>query len=81
MSAIALSTPLPDPRIRPTLSVPEAGSHLGIARDSAYRAARRGEIPTIHVGRRVVVPTAALWKMLGLDVEADARNHAVAAGV
>jgi excisionase family DNA binding protein len=49
---------------RPTLSVPEAGQVLGIARGSAYEAARRGEIPTIKIGQRLRVPTAKLLAML-----------------
>jgi len=47
-----------------TISVPEAGRRLGIGRNSAYEAARNGEIPNIRVGRRVVVPLAALERLL-----------------
>ncbi len=43
-----------------TVSVPEAGALLGICRASAYDAARRGDIPTIRIGRRVRVPTPQL---------------------
>lgn len=59
--------PLPDPAVRPTLTVEEAGHYLNIARASAYAAARRGDIPTIRVGRRLLVPTASLRRMLDLD--------------
>jgi excisionase family DNA binding protein len=38
---------------------------LGISRQSAYNAARRGEIPTVRVGRRVLVPLARLNELLG----------------
>jgi len=48
---------------------PEVGGVLGLSRASTYEAARRGDIPTIRFGRRVVVPTAALRRMLGLDSE------------
>jgi excisionase family DNA binding protein len=47
-----------------TVDVPIAGSVLGVSRDSAYEAARRGEIPVLRFGRRIVVPVAALRKML-----------------
>jgi Helix-turn-helix domain len=57
---------LPDPRKRPTIPVPEAGQILGLSRASAYDAANRGEIPTLRIGRRLVVPTARLLAMLGL---------------
>jgi excisionase family DNA binding protein len=46
------------------LSVPAAGRMLGIARNAAYEAARSGEIPTIRVGGRVLVPKVALHAML-----------------
>ena len=56
---------------RPTCTVPEAAAVLGISRDSAYRAAERGDIPSIRIGKRVVVPTARLRKLLGLDTPAQ----------
>jgi excisionase family DNA binding protein len=37
---------------------------LGISRAFAYEAVRRGEIPSIRIGRRVLVPRAALERML-----------------
>lgn len=49
---------------RKTMSVGEAAQVLGISRNSAYTAARRGEIPTIKIGRLVLVPTAALDRMV-----------------
>lgn len=54
--------------MRPTVSVPEAGRLLGLGRDAAYDCARRGDIPTIRLGRRVVVPTPRLLAMLGVEV-------------
>jgi excisionase family DNA binding protein len=49
-----------------TISVPEAGRRLGIGRNTAYEAARQGQIPTIRIGRRVVVPVAAFEAMLAV---------------
>ena len=49
----------------PTLTVEEAGSLLGISRRSAYRAASTGELPTLRLGRRLLVPTARLLVLLG----------------
>ncbi len=49
---------------RLTLTVPEAGRVLGIGRNAAYDAARAGEIPTIRIGKRILVPVAALERML-----------------
>lgn len=45
-------------------TVPEAGRKLGISRNSAYDAVRRGEIPSIRIGRRLLVPIVALERML-----------------
>jgi excisionase family DNA binding protein len=62
------ATAVPDPTERPTLDLyPEVASILGISRDSAYRGAAAGDIPTIRIGHRIKVPTAALRRMLALD--------------
>ncbi len=45
------------------LTVQEAGKRLGLSRPSAYQAIKRGEIPFIRIGRRILVPVAALEKM------------------
>ena len=50
------------------MTVEEAAVMLGIGRNSAYSAAQSGEIPTIKVGRRVLVPTAALYRMLDREI-------------
>jgi len=58
---------------RKTMSVPEAANYLGIGRNSAYEAARTGQIPTIRIGRLLRVPVAAMERMLdqaGRDGEA-----------
>ena len=47
-----------------TLTVPEAARALGISRGQAYQAAQQGEIPVIRIGRRLLVPKAALLKMV-----------------
>jgi len=56
----------PEPNERPTLTVTEAGGFLGLGKSSAYQAVHRGDIPTIRLGRRLLVPTAALRQMLSL---------------
>ena len=48
-----------------TMTVEEAGEALGISRATAYLLANTGRIPVIRLGeRRLVVPKAALLKML-----------------
>jgi excisionase family DNA binding protein len=47
-----------------TLSIDEVARALGINRGSAYQAAATGEIPTIRIGRRLLVPKAAFERLL-----------------
>ena len=48
-----------------TMSVPDAGKkYFGLSRNGAYDAAKRGEIPTIRIGRLLRVPVRALERML-----------------
>ena len=49
---------------RLTLTIEEAGKALGLSRPSAYEAARRGDIPTLRIGRRLLVPRVALERLL-----------------
>jgi len=49
---------------RLTITVPEAAEILGINRTGAYRAIERGELPAIRIGRRLVVPKAAIARLL-----------------
>jgi excisionase family DNA binding protein len=58
------AVPVPNPKAEPTISVERAGRLLGVSRGSAYEAVRRGEIPSIRIGNRIVVPTAALVRLL-----------------
>ena len=44
--------------------VPEAGAKLGLSRNSAYEAARSGQIPTIRIGRLLKVPKIQFDRML-----------------
>ena len=45
--------------VKRTISIEEAGAQLGLSRNSAYEAARRGDIPTLRMGRRLLVPKVA----------------------
>lgn len=49
---------------RRTFTLSEAAKQLGIGRNQAYEAAHRGEIPTIRIGKRLLVPRAAFEKLL-----------------
>jgi len=50
-----------------TLSVEQAAKVLGIGRVKAYNAVNRGQLPSIRLGRTILIPKAALRKLLGYD--------------
>jgi excisionase family DNA binding protein len=49
---------------RKTVSVEQAGRILGISRGAAYTRAKDGTLPTIRLGKRLLVPKAGLDKLL-----------------
>jgi excisionase family DNA binding protein len=49
---------------RLTLNVPEAARLLGISRTTAYALAKSGRLPTIRLGKRILVPRQALGRLL-----------------
>ena len=57
---------------RVTMSVEEASEALGISRSLAYELVRRGALPSLRLGRRIVVPVRALEELV---------DHACAAGI
>ena len=54
-----------DPRL--TISVAETARLLGIGRSAAYLAVRTGAIPSIRIGRRLLVPVKGLQELLEVD--------------
>ena len=58
---------LPPDTQRLTVSVEEAGRILGISRGAAYARAGDGSLPTVRLGKRLLVPKGALHKMLKVD--------------
>ena len=54
-----------NPAERRTLDLwPDVGRMLGLSRPSTYAAAKNGQIPTIRIGGRILVPRAALERLL-----------------
>ena len=47
-----------------TLSVAEAGLQLGLSRSLMYEAIRSKQIPSIRIGRRILIPRVALERLL-----------------
>ena len=59
-----------------TLSVPEAGRrYFGVGRNASYAAAKRGDIPTIRLGRLLRAPVAALERRLEEAGQAALTRH------
>lgn len=54
---------------RMTYTVTEAAQLLGISRGSAYAHVRTGEIPSITIGGRIVIPRKAIDTMLDVGSE------------
>jgi excisionase family DNA binding protein len=54
---------------RQTVTVEEAATILGVGRNKAYEAARSGEIPTIRIGKRLLVPVASLERLLAVGAQ------------
>ena len=53
---------------QPTMTVwPETANALGLSKSTAYVGVARGDIPSIRVAGRILVPTAALRRLLRLD--------------
>lgn len=58
--------PAPPAAERLVYSVPEAGRLLGLSRNGAYEAAKRGDFPTIRIGRLVLVPKGPFHRFVEL---------------
>jgi excisionase family DNA binding protein len=61
-----MATTLPEDA---TVSVEEAARYLGISRRVAYEAVARGEIPSIRIGRKIIVPRRQLLALLDTPAE------------
>ena len=58
------------------ISVTAAARMLGVSRNTGYEMARLGQLPTIKCGRRrLVVPKAALMKMLQEVDQGDEKRN------
>ena len=67
LAQMATSALVPDPAVKPTMQVGDVAVALGISRASAYEGVKTGDIPSIRIGRRFLVPTAAVRRLLQLD--------------
>ncbi len=53
--------------LRLVYTVAEAAELLGIGRSTAYELVARGELPTVRIGRRLVVTRPALIELVGVE--------------
>lgn len=53
---------------RLTLTVEEAARLLGISRNSAFRAVQRGQLPSVRIGRRILIPRERLAALISAEV-------------
>lgn len=51
------------------VSVEQAGVVLGVGRSTAYELVRSGDLASLRLRRRVVVPVSSLAAQLGVTVE------------
>ena len=65
-------TPKFKPEARLVFTITETANALGISRAFAYELVRKGELPSIRLGRRIVVPKLQLAKLVGVDADPDA---------
>ena len=56
-------------------SVAEAGKRLGLSRGLMYEAIRTGQIPSIRIGRRILIPCAALDRLLESNETNSTRSN------
>ena len=61
---MTVASPAISPGEKLAYSVEEAARLLGISKTSAYQATQVGELPTVRIGRRLLVPKAALDRLL-----------------
>ena len=61
----------------PVLSVDDvlAAGWLDLGRSPCYRAIARGDLPAVAIGRRRLLLTAPLLRLIGIDTDRPAITH------
>lgn len=57
------------------VSIEQAAEMLGVSRAFAFRLAARGELPTVRLGRRLLVPLSSLEEVLTPDTDPNSRRR------
>jgi excisionase family DNA binding protein len=58
-----------------TITVEQVAEVMGLSRSAAYDGVKRGEIPSLRVGRRIFVPVAKLLEILGATNQKDRKRQ------
>ena len=59
---------------RPTITVADALKVLPISRNGLYEAIRRGDIKTVKLGKKILVPTGPLRRQFGIEAQSGERS-------
>lgn len=64
-----------------TVDIETAGAVLGIGRSKSYELAKAGEFPirVLRIGRRYLVPTNLILKLIGIDDNAGVARSQIGA--
>lgn len=60
---------------RLVMSVEEAAELLDIGRSTAYEAIRRGQIPSVRIGRRILIPWVGVERLLAVPNRPDSMTR------
>jgi hypothetical protein len=60
-----MSTQLDFTHSKLAITIPEAGKLIGLNKSASYAAAKRKDIPTVKIGRFLMVPVADLERKFG----------------
>jgi excisionase family DNA binding protein len=60
----------------PTMTVDEAAALLGISRGLAFEAVKRGELPHLRIGKRILIVRSRLEALLEGDTNAPEQTAA-----
>ena len=64
-----------DQPIRSTLTPSEAFARLGVGRTLGYQLIARGQIPSLRLGRRVLIPAAQFERLLAGELPQPADDQ------
>ena len=64
-----------DDDLPPILTVEQTAELLGISRGLAFTAVRAGQIPSLRIGRRILIPRDELLRIMRIPSSAESGNE------